>query len=134
MRPFRIITTALTTAGLIALAIALIGIYGVMAYSVAQRTQELGIRLALGAQRIDLLGLIVRQAIGITGIGIVAGLLMARAFTPVFAKLLPLQVQPGDPVAFLGAAGVVFAISLIASLGPARRATRVDPLVALRYE
>jgi predicted permease len=134
MRPIRIITAALTTAGLIALAISIIGIYGVMAYSVAQRTQELGVRMALGVRRFDLLGLVVRQAMGIAGIGIIAGLLMARAFTPLFARLLPLQVQPGDVYAFLGSAAVVFAISVIASYIPARRAARVDPLVTLRYE
>ena len=88
----------------------------------------------MGAQRGDLLRLVLRQGMTVAGIGIAAGLVMARTFIPVFATFLPLRVQAGDPMTFIAAAIVVFAISLVASYIPARRATRVDPLVALRYE
>jgi predicted permease len=116
-----------------ALLLAAIGIYGVIAYGVTQRTQEIGIRMALGAQRADVLRMVVRQALLLAAGGIVIGGAGALLLTRLMEGLL-FQVKPGDPVTFAVVSGVLAAVALLASYIPGRRATRVDPVIALRAE
>jgi putative ABC transport system permease protein len=116
-----------------ALLLAAVGIYGVLAYSVTQRTQEIGIRLALGAQRGDVLKMIVAEAAVLAGAGIVLGAAGAALLTRLMTGLL-FGVQPFDPVTFAVVALVLAGIALLASYLPGRRATRVDPVIALRAE
>jgi putative ABC transport system permease protein len=116
-----------------ALLLAAIGIYGVMAYSVTQRTQEIGIRMALGAQRSDVLRLVVRQGMILAAIGVVAGLIGAFSLTRVMASLL-FNVRPDDPATFLAISLLLVAVAFLACYLPARRAASVDPIIALRAE
>ena len=117
----------------LALVLAAIGIYGVMSNAVTQRTQEIGIRLALGARTIDVVGLIVRNGLTLVVIGVVIGLAGAFALTRLMTTLL-FGVTPTDGLTIFVVSAVLIAVALVACLIPARRATRVDPLVALRYE
>lgn len=117
----------------LALVLAVVGIYGVMSYGVAQRTSEFGIRMTLGAQRRDVLRLVLRQGLKIAAIGVVVGVVGAFAAARLLGSLL-FGVSPADPLAIAGAVFVLVACSLLACYIPARRATRVDPMVALRYE
>jgi putative ABC transport system permease protein len=117
----------------LALTLAAIGIYGVMAYTVAQRSHEMGIRMALGAQSYDVLLLVVRQAMALAAIGVAGGLLGSFAVTRVMKSLL-FGVDTTDPAVFAGISMLLISVSFFASYLPARRATRVDPMVALRYE
>jgi putative ABC transport system permease protein len=116
-----------------ALFLAAVGLYGLMAYAVKQRTAEIGVRIALGAQRRDVLKLILGQGIMLTIAGLAVGLIAALAMTRVLVSLL-YGVVPSDPVTFIIVPLVLVAISLLACYVPARRAMRVDPMVALRYE
>jgi putative ABC transport system permease protein len=119
----------------IALLLAAVGLYGVMAYSVSQRTQEIGIRMALGAHRGSVLMMVLRQALVLTGAGLVIGLAGAIALGRVLSSTLePLlfQVQPSDVVTLATVPGVLIVVALVAALIPARRATQVDPIQALR--
>lgn len=117
----------------IALTLAVIGIYGVLAYSVAQRTHEVGVRRALGARERDILGLVVRQGFGLSVIGVAVGLCASVALTRVLRNML-FNVTATDPATFATVAALFLAAALLASYLPARRAARIDPMAALRTE
>ena len=132
VRP-RFLSLLLGAFSVIALALAAVGIYGVMAYSVAQRTQEIGLRVALGATTGGVLSMIMRQGLRLTAVGLGVGMLSAFTLTRVMATLL-FEVSATDPATFVGVAALLAAVGLAACFIPARRAAKVDPMVALRYE
>ena len=117
----------------LALVLAAVGIYGVMSYAVTQRTQEIGVRMAIGAQQRDVLRMILRHALAIAAVGLALGVAGALLLTKAMAGLL-YAVKPADPVTFAIVPGLLLAVAAAAAWLPARRAARVDPLVALRHE
>jgi putative ABC transport system permease protein len=117
----------------IALVLSAIGVYGVLSYAVTQRTHEIGIRIALGAEPRDVLALVVGRGLALTAAGLVLGVAAALASTRVMATLL-FEVKPSDPPTYIIIATVLALAALVASYIPARRASRVDPLIALRSE
>jgi predicted permease len=125
-------TRLLAFFGLLALLLSSIGIYGVMAYSVAQRTREIGIRMALGARSQNVLSLVVRQGMTLVMSGVALGLIAAFAATRLIGSLL-FEITAADPVAFVGASLLLVGVGALAGYLPARRATKVDPLIALRH-
>jgi predicted permease len=132
--PSRVGAALLGSMGLLGLALASIGLYGVLAYSVARRTREIGLRMALGAGRSAVLRMVVRESAGLLGIGMVIGLGISVFATRPLAMFLVPDLSTSDPVTFLTVIAVLAAVALAATLGPAFRALRVDPMEALRYE
>jgi putative ABC transport system permease protein len=131
--PFRMAATVLGSFGVLAIVLAAIGVYGVMSYVVAGRTREIGVRIALGAKRSDVLFLIVKQGMSLAFIGLGIGLLLAFGVTQFLSKIL-FGVGAFDPPTFAGVCVLLATVAALSSYLPARRATKVDPLVALRYE
>jgi len=129
----RMAATLLAIFGLLALLLASLGIYGVMSYSVSQRTHEFGVRMALGARGRDVLSLVLRQGVLLVAGGVLLGLVVAALVTRLVAALL-VGVGATDPATFAAISLLLLAVTLFASFLPARRATRVDPVIALRYE
>ena len=131
--PFRMAATVLGSFGILAIVLAAIGIYGVMSYVVAGRTREIGVRIALGAARRDVLLLIIKQGMTLAVIGLGIGLLIAFGAAQLLANLL-FGISAVDPLTFAGVALLLALVAALACYIPARRATKVDPLVALHYE
>jgi putative ABC transport system permease protein len=129
----RFSTMLLTVFGAIALLLAAIGVYGVISYGVAQRTQEIGIRMALGARHADVLAMVVRHGAALAGVGLAVGLMGALALSGLLSTLL-FRVSPTDPPTFATGIVVLTAVAVMAAVLPARRAARTDPMVALRSE
>jgi putative ABC transport system permease protein len=129
-------TLLLTALALVALALSIVGIYGVMAYAVSQRTREIGIRMALGANEGDVLKLIVKRGMKLTLISVGIGLALSFALTRLLSGWLGwlYQVKPTDPVTFIGGSLLLALVALMACYIPARRATKLDPMETLRHE
>ena len=131
--PQRLAASLSGSLGIVGLLLAGIGIYGVTAYTVARRTREIGIRVALGAPRRDIVGMILGQGMSIAGIGAALGSILAAAASQLLTGFL-FGIPSLDPIPFAAAVMLLLPIGLAACYVPARRATKVDPLVALRYE
>ncbi len=113
--------------------LAVIGLYGVLSYNITQRTKEIGIRMALGAESGEVVRLVLKQGVGLVLAGIAVGLVGALAFTRVMRSML-FGISPSDPLTLAGISCVLGIVALLASWLPARRAAKVDPMVALRHE
>jgi putative ABC transport system permease protein len=133
IRHLRLYMFLLGVFGAVAAVLAATGIYGVMAYSVAERTREIGIRMALGARAQDVLRMVLRQATWMIGIGLLVGLASALAVTRVIRSVL-VEVTATDPATFAAVTALLVSIAAVACLVPTRRATAVDPTVALKFE
>jgi ABC-type antimicrobial peptide transport system permease subunit len=133
----RLLATVSSMLGSLALILASIGLYGVLAFAVAQRTPEMGLRVALGAQRRDMMAMILKEGLAVVLVGIAIGIPAALVLTRVAGSQISgllFGLKPGDPITIGMAAGLLILIAAIAGYGPARRASRVDPVVALRNE
>jgi len=126
-------TFLLSILAAMALVLAMVGLYGVISYTVSLRTREFGIRVALGAVRSDILGIVLGGAMRMIGAGALIGLIAAFAVTRILSGFL-YQVSSRDPLTFTATTVLLVAVALLATYVPARRATKVDPMVALRYE
>ena len=133
LTPQRVAASLSTSLGLVGLLLAAIGIYGVTAYAVAQRTREIGIRLALGARRADVVAMVVRQGLSLALVGCAIGLMLAAGVNRLLAAFL-FGVQQIDVVIFGGAAALLAAVAVAACYVPVRRATGINAMEALRYE
>jgi len=133
MRSWRLGATMFTIFGLLALVVAAIGLYSVVAYDVSQRTRELGVRVALGASAGAVLRLVVGEGVRVVIIGLAVGAAVALALASRVSPLL-YQVSAKDPVTYAGVVGILLVVAIVASLAPALRAARVDPNVALRAD
>ena len=131
--PQRVAVSVSSSLGIVGLLLAAIGIYGVTAYAVTRRTREIGIRVALGAHRADVVRMILGQGMSLASIGCAIGLMLAAAVSQVLASFL-YGIPPADPVIFGGAAALFTVVGLAACYLPARRATRINAMEALRYE
>ena len=120
-------------AGLVALLLGIIGLYGVMSYSVARRTQEIGIRMALGAQKRDVLMMVIKEGMGLVGVGLLLGLIVAFAITRILSSLL-YGISATDPLTFIVVSLILTGVALVSIFIPARRALKVDPIIALKYD
>ena len=129
----RLITVMLGLFAIMALIMATIGLFAVMSFVVAQRTHEIGIRMALGAQTRHVFGVVIKQGLGLVSVGVIIGLIGAFAVTGLLSQML-FGVTASDPITYAMVAGLLLATAFVACVVPARRATRVDPLVALRHE
>jgi ABC-type antimicrobial peptide transport system permease subunit len=127
----RIVLGMLGIFGLLALALASVGLYGILAYSVSGRQREIGVRMALGASRFDVLRLVVRQGMMLVGIGVVAGLAISLLIGRAFSRML-FGLSPADPLSLLGASAVLLLVAAFACFLPALAASRMDPMRALR--
>jgi len=132
--PSRIGAALLGSAALLGLALASIGLYGVLAYSVTRRTPEIGLRMALGADGLAVMSMVLRESGALVGLGVAVGLGIAAVATRPLAMFLVSELSPTDPPTFLGVIGVLSAVAAAATLAPALRAIRVDPMTALRSE
>jgi ABC-type antimicrobial peptide transport system permease subunit len=133
LRDERMITRLTSFFGLLALFLASLGLYGVVAYGVAQRTGEIGIRLALGAKRSQVVRMVLGDALVLTGSGTLIGIPCALIVTRFVSSLL-FGLEPTDPLTMLAATCILFTVSMLAGYAPARRASRLDPAIALRHE
>jgi putative ABC transport system permease protein len=133
LRQWRLGATMFTIFGVLALVLAAVGLYGVIAYDVAQRMREMGVRVALGAQAADIRRLVLWQGVRVTAAGVALGVAVAFVTVKYVEKLL-FATSARDPLAFGGATVVILVVAVLATLIPARRATKVDPVVALRAE
>ena len=131
--PLRIAGTIATTFGIVGLALAALGVYGLVSYSINQRTHEMAVRVALGAQRSQIFKLVIGHGVKLGVIGVMVGLVLSLGLTRVLASFL-FGVSASDPLTYLSVSMVLMIVALAASLGPARKTTRTDPLVALRHE
>src|SRR5262249_4259293 len=129
--PRRLLVLLLAGFAAFALILASLGIYAVISYSVSQRAPEIGIRMALGASAADLQSRILLRTLGLSALGLALGMAASRALTRALGSLL-FGVTPGDPVTFIGMAALLIAVAALAGYLPARRASRIDPMVALR--